>query len=167
MTLAQYVSDYLRDAQYRIAQLTGEIDSLKDEGEENPNFVLLKEKRMALIRFMRLVYDPFHSFQDAGYNFLKASTEWSDREIINEIEYLRDYTDMALIPYAVFTGFYPTIVNNILGDNFGGGGVANLPEGEYLNVLRYNINGELEAIPFPQYTGMGNLTINDYFSGRL
>lgn len=166
MTLAQYVSDYLRDAQYRIAQLTGQIDSLRDEGEENPNFVLLKEKRMALIRFMRLVYDPFHVFHNDGYNFLKAVTEWSDREIIDEIEYLRDYTDMALIPYAVFTGFYPTIVNNILGDNFNQG-AANLPTGDYLNVLRYNINGVLEAIPFPQYTGMGNLPINDYFSGRL
>jgi hypothetical protein len=167
MTTAQYISDYLRDAQYRIAQLGIEIDNKRDEGEEDPLFALLREKRKALIDFMEIVYDPYHLYQDGGYNFLAAPTAWTDREIAAEVEYLRDFADMTRIPYGVFTGYYPTIVNNILGDGFGANNSAVFPEGDYLDILRYNASGQLEAIPFPQYTGMGNLSINDYFTGRL
>ena len=115
---------------------------------------------------MEVVYDPYTSFKDSGYNFLKADEAWTDREIIKEIEYLRDYTDMTLIPYGVFTGYYPSILNNILGDGVNQGGEVVFPEGDYLEILRYNISGQIEAIPFPQYTGMGDLSINDYFAGR-
>lgn len=167
MTIAQYISDFLRDAQYRVSELTIKIDEKKDEGEEDPNFILLKAKRKALIDFMELVYDPFHLFIDDEYNFLKAATAWTDREISAEIEYLREYTDMTRIPYGVFTGYYPTILVSLLGNNVNAGENAVFPEGDYLDILRYNVNGELEAIPFPQYTGMGNLSINDYFAGRL
>ena len=167
MTIAQYISDFLRDAQYRVSQLTIEIDEKRDEGEENPNFIIRKAKRKALIDFMELVYDPLHFFIDDGYNFLKAEEEWTDHEIAAEIEYLREYTNMTRIPYGVFSGYYPTILVSILGTNINAGNDAVFPEGDYLDILRYNSNGELEAVPFPQYTGVGNLSINDYFSGRL
>ena len=164
MTVNEYISNFLRDAQYRIAELTIQIDKRRNEGEEDPLFLAMKEKRQSLILFMEVVYDPYTNVRD-GSNFLSASEAWTDREVMKEIEYLRDYTGMALIPYAVFTGYYPTIVNNILGSGGSDPGQV-FQEGAYLEILRYKVSGNLEAIPFPQYMGMGDLSINDYFAGR-
>lgn len=167
MDVNEYVSNFLRDAQYRISELTIEIDERRDEGEEDPLFRELKTKRQALINFMEVVYDPYTSFTENGYGFMKAGENaWEDREIIEEIEYLRDYTDMTLIPYGVFTGYYPQILNNILGDGINQGGEVVFPTGDYLEILRYNSSGQIESIPFPDYTGAGDLSIIDYFAGR-
>lgn len=164
MTVAQVISEFLRDAQYRIAQITISLKNMRKDGNDDPNYYLLQEKRRALIDFMEMIYDSHHKFVDGGYNFLAASVAWTDREIIAEAEYLRNYADMVRIPYGVFVGYYPTILNNILGDGFGGG--TTLPTGDYLEILRYNVSGVLEAIPFPEYAGMGQLSIDDYFAGR-
>lgn len=167
LNIAQYVSDFLRDAQYRVAQLTQEIDSKRDEGENDPVFMSLKDSRQSLINFMEIVYDPFTYFEDNGYNFLSAEVAWSDREIVAEIEYLRSTTGMTRIPYGAFSGYYPSILNNILGDGGPSSTPTGLPDGDYLEMLRYNASGQLESVPFPVYIGMVTLDINDYFSGRV
>jgi hypothetical protein len=167
INIAQYISDFLRDAQYRVAKLSVEIDNLRAEGDSDFNFILRRRKRDALIAFMELCYDPMTYFEANGYNFLKAVTAWSDREIAAEIEFLREYTDMTRVPYMTFSGYYPTILNNILGDGGGPSTPANLPDGDYLNILRYDANGNLQAVSFPEYVGALSLDINDYFAGRI
>lgn len=167
--LNQYVAEFLRDAQYRIGELTQEMFELRDEG----SFLYAEkyDQRRALITFMEIVYDNYALFVDSGYNFLSASLDdthpaWTDREIRYEIDYLRAFARMAQYPYLVFTGYYPEIIGNIMGSGGGSGPGWNPPVGDYLEILRYDISGTLIPIAWPDYAGMRNLTIDEYFAGR-
>ncbi len=166
----QYIAEFLRDAQYRVGELTQQMIELRDEGSFR--YEELYNQRKALWHFFKIVYDNYTDFEESGYNFLRCShstayPEWTDREIIAEIDYLRAFARMATLPYLAFTGYYPEIVGTILGDgfNFGGDGWTP-PEGDYLEVLRYDVSGNLVPVPWPDYAGMRSMTIDDYFAGR-
>lgn len=170
MTLNQYVAEFLRDAQYRVGELTQQMFALRDEGDLR--YADLYAQRKALWNFFKIVYDNYTLFEDSGYNFLSAdlNTEfpaWTEREIMAEIDYLRAFARMAQLPYIAFTGYYPEIVGTIAGDGFvlGGDGWTP-PNGDFLQILRYDISGELQPIDWPDYAGMRTLTIDQYFAGR-
>jgi hypothetical protein len=157
MTIAEYIDDFLRDAQYRIGELSSEIDDVEDNG--STQYRELYEKRMQLITFMDIVYEGKWYIVD-GYNHIQytttAGTEdmWTEREVIQEIERLRYYTSMNEMPFINFTAHYPQIVNPIGSGGSGNGG--NLPAGLPGDTIFYNASG--------MFTGE---SINSYFSNRL
>lgn len=166
----QYVAEFLRDAQYRVGELTQEMIELRDEG--SLHYEDMYNQRRAIWKFLQIVYDNYTLFTDNGYNFLGCDLstkfpQWTNREIIAEIDYLRVYGRMAQLPYLAFTGYYPEIVGSILGDgfNFGGDGWTP-PTGDYLEILRYDVSGNLIPVTWPDYSGMRTLTIDEYFTGR-
>lgn len=168
--LNQYVAEFLRDSQYRVGELTQQMIELRDDGDLR--YADLYNQRRALWTFLRILYDNYTSFIDGAYNFLSIDMDtehvaWTEREIVAEIDYLRAYTRMAQLPYLAFTGYYPEIVGNIMGDGFSFGGDGwTPPTGDYLEILRYDISGVLIPIAWPDYAGMRGLTIDEYFNGR-
>ena len=157
MDIDEIVSNFLGDAQYRVAELGIEINTQKKEGyniEENTWL------RAQLILWMDLLYESRSSIYE-GYNYLGS---WSDRDIQAECEYLRKLTGMANIPYITFAGYSPEIRNEIIGDPEGGTG-AEFPYGEPDDILVYAEAGTTPvATPFPIEGGMTDETIFEYFN---
>ena len=154
MTIDEIISNFLRGAQYRIAEFTIEINEKKKEGY---NYDEEQFKRAQLILFMDLLYDSRANIKD-GYNFL---ADWTDLEIQRETEYLRKFTGMGEIPYLTFAGYSPEIRQEILGDGSG----ATFPFGNVGDMLVYLTAGNTPVtIPFPEEGGMIGETIDEYFN---
>ena len=156
MTIDEIVNNFLRDAQWRVAELGNEITALKKQGYdyEEPKWL-----RAQLILWMDLLYESRASIYE-GYNFLGS---WSDRDIQAECEYLRKLTGMAKVPIITFAGYSPEIRNEIIGGDPGDG--VDFPFGNVGDILVYETQGSSpNAIPFPQVGGMEGETIFEYFS---
>src|SRR5258705_3878072 len=108
------VSDFLRDAQVRVGQLTSLINSLRDEG--SISYQEAYNQRRALINFVEILYDPYAAPTHDGINtFLQASPlarmdsakfpSWTDREIVDEIDYLRYYGQLSYTT-GTFAGYF-------------------------------------------------------------
>ncbi len=113
--------------------------------------------RAELTTFMDLLFDPINNIKD-DYTFLK--TDWPEREITLEMQYLRDRTSMSDIPYITFTGYSPQITVQA------GGGTGNgtLPAGTLNQIITYNISGNAIVVNFPIAGGMHTgETIDEYF----
>lgn len=168
--IATAVSDFLRDAQSRVGDLTVQIIALRDEG--TVLYEELHDQRAALYRFMTMLNDKYTLFIGDTTTFLQATgidskyPAWKDREILEEIEYLRFNCNLQLLPFFVFVGFYPQVIAEIPSSGFIPGTGWTPPTGTYLQTLRYNSSGVLVAVDFPDYWGMRSATITNYFLGR-
>ncbi len=166
MTIHDYIAEFLKDAQYRVGKLTAEIDALSDDG--GYLYDTKKEHRLWLTTFMDILYEGRWLILD-GYNhvqYVDTPTEdfWTEREIIQEIQYLRYHTNMNEVPYINFTGHYPQIVSTITGSSQSGSG---FPAGLPGDMLFYNLSGGVYADSVDSTGGMyENETIDSYFTGR-
>lgn len=142
MTIDQYVADFLRDAQFRIAEMGVEMDALSDFN--SPRYIELEGYRQELYQFMDVVYVGNWSIID-GYNFL----DWDDYDIQAEMEYLRNRTAMITSPFTTFVGNYPEIVEGITGNSLATG----LPVGVNQQYVGYDVNGNPIAVDFPELAG--------------
>lgn len=148
------VSDFIRDAQFRITEIGTELDNLRNSSD--PRFIELEDQRLQLYLFMDILYIGQWSILD-GYNHL----DWSDYDITLESEYLRNRCEMINSPYASFVGTYPEIVACISGQTSGSG----LPSGSNGEFIYYNENGTPETVLFPSTVGMlDGDTVNLFFS---
>lgn len=170
MTIAEHISNFLRDAQYRIGQLSSEIDAIEDNGSNQYRELL--QKRSELITFMDVVYEGKWYITNSGYNHIQYTETlgnkimWTEREVLQEIEYLRYYTTMNEVPFVNFVAHYPQIVNSI--GSGGSGNVGNLPAGLPGQTIFYNGSGQPYAETIDVYGGMfTGESINSYFSNRL
>jgi len=173
MTINEHIDLFLRDAQYRIAQLSVEIDELEDQGSYK--YQELFRWRLELSSFMDVVYTGVWFITD-GFNHIQLTDEqdteegWTESEVMQEIEYLRYYTLMNEAPFITFTGHYPQIVNPV-SQTTGIGSVGNgviLPSGQPGMTVFYDASGQLYADSISPYSGhIDNESINAYFSGRL
>lgn len=168
------ILDFLRDAQFRIGELTEEIDELYNIGEiESP-----KDKhrlRLELLTFMEILYEINWKLDGTSYNHVLTHPSpavyvapWTEQMILGEIEYLRIRCGMSEQPLMTFVPFYTEIVNNIITEQTStiGGGIT--VQGVHKQILMFNLSNELVAVDLDSYAGMKpNETINDYFSGRL
>ena len=148
------VNDFLRDAQYRVAQLATLVNKGKTESKRRNRYEKEDSWRAQLILWMDLLFDSKHSFK-TGYNFLG---DWTDREIIAECEYLRKITGMNEIAWLTFAGYSQTINQIITGV------IGTLPVGTEDEHIVYDASGNPYATPFPVTGGMGSLTISQFFS---
>jgi hypothetical protein len=168
MTVDDYIANYLRDAQYKIALLSVDMNKLEDQGSYSYN--KLFKARLELATFMRVLYEG-KWLVSGGYNHLQigeTSTDviWTERQVIEEIEYLRYTHGMNEVPYITFTAHYPKIASSINGGGSGSGG--SLPAGQYGQLIGYDGGGNPEAQSIDSWGGhQDNETINTYFSGRI
>jgi len=154
MAVDAYISDFVRDAQYRMAEIADLLNKMRNE--DSPEYKQLLDWREQLYLFMDCLYVGNVDIE-GGYNFL----DWDDYSIQEEIEYLRNYTGMVTSPYTTFVGTYPGLVEAI---GTSGGGAA-LPAGTGGQYIAYNTNGEPVAYTFPVKAGMNdNETALAYFS---
>jgi len=169
MTIDQAVSDFLRDAQYRIATLTSELHAIEDKGSKR--YKTRDQWRLELSVFMDIVYEGHWYIQDA-YNHIQYTDEvgtedkWTEAEVMEEIDRLRALTEMNEVPFVTFAGYYPqmyTPVNSIPGASSSVG----FPAGTSGMIIFYNASGVPYADNINPYAGMQEgESINSYFSGR-
>ena len=152
----QTVSEFLRDGQYRIAELTIEIDQKKRDSIDWLEPALL---RWELINWMNLLVDPRQDIKDGSNFLLSGSQPWTEREVIAECEYLRRKSGMNNIPWITFAGYSPVIRSEE------GSGGTGLPSGNPGDTIIYDSSSVPRAVPFPQYTGNPNdVNIDEYFN---
>lgn len=168
MTVADYIDAFLRDAQYRVGQLSADIDALEDDGSYQ--YTSLFRQRLELTTFMDIVYEG-KWYIDGGFNHIQYTTGmgedklWNEKEVIQEIERLRYNTGMNEVPFITFTGHYPQIENPT--GSGGSGSVVGWPAGLYGMSIFYNISNQPYADYIDPYGGLlTGESINTYFSGR-
>jgi hypothetical protein len=169
-TIATYIDNFLRDAQYRVGQLTAEIDTIEDNGSYQ--YREKRRQRLELTTFMDVLYEG-KWYITSGYNHIQYGgggtdeNTWTEREIIQEIEHLRYYTEMNEVPFINFTAHYPQIVNFITGAG-GSGSVTGVPAGLYGMSIFYNASAQAYADYIDPYGGMYTAeSISSYFNGRI
>lgn len=140
-----YIEEFLRDAQYRIAQIGGELDDLNDA--DSPEYLKLSGYRLELYQFMDIIYVGTWSILD-GYNHL----DWDDYDIKAEAEYLRNRTGMVTSPFTTFVGVYPQIVDSVTGTDL----TTGLPAGDPGEFIYYNNNSDPVTVKFPVSAGMAD-----------
>lgn len=149
------ISDFLRDSQFRVAELSVEMAAMKTK---RPEYYRLHDLRAQLILWMDLLYESRDNIHGDDFNYLDPEV-WSERAIISECEYLRKISGMATIGYITFAGYSPIIRNIITGVSGG-----NLPAGLENQYIVYDVNGNPVATNFPTIGGMQTETITQYFS---
>lgn len=162
LDIDQIVNDFLRDAQYRVAEITIEMDSM--DNESNRGYRELQKVRHQLITFMSVLWWPYDELAD-GYNFMLAgTTDWTERKIIKEIEYLRRVARLNQVPYLSFTNHITELLSMSATSTSTGYGFPIGTQGQYIT---YNISGDPIAVDFPIHGGMKAYEdINMYFAGR-
>ena len=146
------VFEFLRDAQYRVAELSTEIDTARRNAVPYDD---QEDLRMQLAAWMDILWDSITSIRDY-YTLL----DWTDREVIAECDYLRSISGMAEIPYITFSGYHPQIISKITGESTGG----NLPNGQFNQIISYDVSENPYALDFPEEGGMlDNESIDEYF----
>lgn len=149
--MEEYVQAFIVDAQYRVAELSIEID---EKRRANDNWKKQYLLRLELSIWLSILYESFMDIKD-GYNFLG---NWTEAEIKTECEYLRARTGITSIPWINFASYAPEIVIN---QPINGGG---MPAGSYLDLITWDISDTMTLEQPPNEGGMGNLTIDEYFS---
>lgn len=165
MTTDGHISNFLRDAQYRIAKISIEMNEIEDKGSYQ--YDALNHSRAELSVFMSILYEGKYLI-DGGYNHLQIGTgkTWTDRELISEIEYLRYYHKMNEVPYITFTQHYPKIIAALSGG--GSGSSGSLPSGNLGQLMGFDANGTPTPIDYDVWGGhRDGESINSYFSGRV
>ena len=159
------VNNYLRDAQWRTAELTGEMDAIKDDG--NIGFQRRDSIRLQLSTFMDLLYVTDYSIY-GGYNFIYGGDEpWTDKEIQAEIDYLRSIGEMSEVPFLSFAEYQQDVVLNVVESGIPASGV-DFPNGNQGDFLYYaNTGNSPIATPFSTIAGHTTETIDIYFANRL
>jgi hypothetical protein len=185
MTIDDYINNFLRDAQYRVGTLSVEIDEMEDDG--STQYQLAFRQRLELTTFMDIVYEGKWYITDSGYNHIQylegaidAEETWTQKEVIQEIEHLRYYTNMNEVPFINFTAHYPQIINGTGGSGSAlppPGSVlppgtsyplgAGFPAGLYGQTIFYNISNQPYAEFIDPYGGINTgESITSYFTGR-
>jgi len=169
------VSQFLRDAQYRIGTLSVEISELDTEGSYNVDEK--RRQRLELTVFMAILYEGKWYIADDAYNHIQMSetageeTTWTEYEITSEIQRLRYYTNMDEMPFINFTAHYPQIASFLgTGGSSGSASGNNLsfPIGLSGQVVFYNFTGNPYAETIDEYGGMYDTeSINTYFANRV
>ena len=103
MTLEQHIAEFLRDAQYRLAEMSYELSSKSNRKIKNYDEKLLLLKRLTI--FIHLLYVEDYPIYDTSFNFLN----WSKNQIIKEIEFFRAKLNINVVAFAEFVN-YKTIV---------------------------------------------------------
>ena len=148
--MEEYISNFLVDAQYKVAILTIEINNKKGRDHDFKKEYLM---RLELSIWISVLYEAYQDIYN-GYNFLG---NWTDTQIKEECEYLRAKTGITRVPYLTFASYAPEIV---VAQQQGDG----VPAGSRGYLVTYNASNQPISAPAPVEGGMLNMTIDEYFS---
>ena len=160
MDVNKQVSDFLRDAQWKLAKITAEMDSLEDDGDNL--YQDLKHDRQELDYFYSILLETQQEVE-GDYNWL-STAEWTDKEILNEIHYLRNKHQMNGMPLLN----YQHTIHQIIAFSGASGG-SGLPVSTSAGkILISTSGGGWEEGSLSDYVGMlDSESLNTYFAGRL
>ncbi len=162
MTINEHISDFLRDAQYRLAEITNEL-KLNVIDEDSFEYKQLNSHRKELWLFMRVIfYGSIPIYQSEKSGFLN---DWTDSEILEEIEYLRDKVGISEIPWVSYTGYQPLLINSIRGEGITEEVDPTIVKGTEGQIPEYGENGQT-LIPKNKPTSIGWTVadISEYFN---
>lgn len=155
MSVATQITSFIADAQYQIGQLTYKIDELKDRNNADEQMADFQTKRLQLYAFLFFVYEDRVNIHD-GTNFLN----WTDKQVIEEIQYLRWKCGMDDFPNLSWVGHRPvTGIQNVESATN-----TALPEGTNGQILEFNVSGNLIATHLNKFGGMAADAISQYFN---
>lgn len=166
-TVEEIVNDFLRDAQWKIAKLSEEMDELSDDG--GYQYEDLRNLRRELMTWIDALYWGRHAFKDSGFTFLYAGENaWTDDEIVRECHLLRYKANLNPVPYISWNNYNPSIVSwgasATTGNTVSG---ATFPVGTLGQYLTFDASGNVIAASFPIYAGASESEdIFDYFLNR-
>lgn len=150
--MEEYISFFLVDAQYRVAELTIEINEIRQRSKKKNDWKKPYLMRLELSVWISILYEAYMNIYD-GYNFL---SNWTETQIKEECEYLRAKTGITRIPYLSFASYAPEIV---IVEGAGTG----VPTGEQGQIVTYDAARRAVAQPAPTDGGMLNMTIDEFF----
>lgn len=155
------ISDFLRDAQWKLAKLTFEMDALEDDGDNH--YQELKEQRWELDYFYSILLETSQKIE-GGYNWLETAG-WTEKDVMNEIHYLRNKHQMNGTPVLD----YQHVTHQIISLIQESGGGSGLPTSNGAgNILVSISNGGWEETNLSKYVGMlSNESLATYFAGRV
>jgi hypothetical protein len=159
MNINKEISDFLRDAQWKLAKMTSDMDALEDDGDIY--YQKLKENRWELDYFYSILLETGQEME-GGYNWLETAG-WTLKEILNEIHYLRKKNQMNGMPVLN----YQHTVHQIIAFINGSGGSA-LPVASSAGMILVSTSlGGWEEATLGNYVGMlDSESLNTYFTGR-
>ena len=159
MDINKEISDFLRDAQYKLALITAEMDKLEDDGDVF--YQDLKYQRWELDYFYSILYETTMAME-GEYNWLDAA-EWTDKEILVEIHYLRNKYKLNGQPVLDYASSVTKIVNFVTeGDN------SDIPLPVGVGDILVGTPTEWIVGSLSEYGGMINTeSLNSYFIGRV
>jgi len=158
MDINKEISDFLRDAQYKLALMTAEMDNSEDDGDVF--YEELRQQRWELDYFYSILYETDQAMEGA-YNWLEAA-EWTEKEILEEIHYLRNKYQMNGVPALNYAPNTIQIINYV--NTEGGAGVP-LPVG-IGDILIGATSGWIVG-SLNNYVGMLDTeSLTNYFLGR-
>jgi hypothetical protein len=161
MNIDKEISDFLRDAQWKLAKLTFEMDALEDDGD--PYYQELKIQRWELGEFYNILLETQQQME-GGFNWLYTAG-WTDKDIINEIHYLRNKNQMNGVPVLNYQHVVHQVISLVQESGSGGSGLPTSNEAG--NILVSTANGGWEETFLSDYVGMLNSeSLNTYFAGR-
>jgi len=148
--------NFIRDAQWRIAELAEDIYKFK---EENKMFDVMEADglRSELIFFLDLAFEPDYEVRN-GINIIEGIMSRQQQMI--EAQRLRERARMNDVPYLTWAGYTPQLIQKLT-SALGG----NLPVGGEDQIITYDGNGTPIAITLSPDQGYdGAETIEQYFS---
>ena len=159
MDINKEISDFLRDAQYKLALMTAEMDGNEDDGDIH--YQDLKEQRWELDYFYSILYETTMTM-DGAYNWL-STAEWTEKDILNEIHYLRNKHRLNGLPVLEYASSVTKIVNYI--SEGSGGAVVPEPVGAG-DILVGTPTGWIVG-SLNEYAGMlDSESLTNYFAAR-
>lgn len=157
MNITQHIDDFLRDGQYRFAELAVEMDQNRDNGDTY--FNTLKFDLFELGMFLNVLYESRIQIKDAT-NW--TARDWTDKELLACIQYFRDKHAMNQVPFESFFMFQ-NYWSTRLSETVVGSGTG-LPSGNPGDFLLYNSSGIPVPVPFFDFVGAGYSSPYQYFN---
>mgnify|MGYP000625072375 CR=1 FL=1 len=161
MEISEHIDNFITPARHKVGEYTIELDKLKDQGSYHDDLIKeILDKRLELYMFLDVIA-PNIQISD-GINFLDF-TSWSEKELFEEIQYLRWRNDLDTFP-VIHTNARKPIVKD--------GGISTsstdtsptIPDGLFNQILIFNSLGSLQSFYFEQYGGMLSDDIGTYFN---
>lgn len=158
-TIQEHIAYFLRDAQYRLGELAGEKLKI-----QNPNSARAKEIRkirFEIYSFLFVLYESYHDIYDEGESGF--TNDWTDDEILAEIEYLRDIANISEIPWLDFPGVNQEIVQ-VIGTS---GSSANIENSTIGYIAYFKTISALAGKPLSDTAGKLTSDIDAFFAGTI
>ena len=155
-TIQEHIAFFLRDAQYRFAELTDKKNSLISV--ESKQYKEIRSLRWQIYTFMSVVYESYYDiYEDDQSGFLN---DWTDDEILAEIEYIRSISGISEAPYLEFVGLSQEIIQVSQT-----GGSANIDASTTNNIAVYKNSTALKGKPISDTAGKLTSDITAFFAG--